>query len=69
VAEEREADRLGADAAGAVQDGERTIPEFIPDQAVEHGRLPLHRRPPVGEDEVVAIRKPVVERTDLVTHA
>ncbi len=68
VAEERETDRLGADTAGAVQNGVRSRSELRLDQPIERRGLAPHRSLPIGKDEMVALGQFVVERPHRVGH-
>ena len=61
VAARRQADRLGADAAGAVEQAMGTGAERHADQAVEHLGLAGEGLVPVVVDQVVVGGEPVVE--------
>src|SRR3954468_11086245 len=56
-----EPDRLGSDAACAVQDVPRPGTESVSDQPIEDATLPLHRFFPIPVDQVVVVGQAVVE--------
>src|SRR5215207_9806009 len=62
VAEERKTDGLGADTAGAVQNGVGSWSELLLNQPIDHRSLAPHRSLPIGKDEMVALGQFVVER-------
>ena len=68
VAEERQTDRLGADTAGAVQNGVRSRSDLRLNQPIERRGLASHRSVPIGKDQMVALGQFVVERPHRVGH-
>ena len=62
MAVQGDADRLRADAAGAVEHALGRVAELAADEPVEHLALGAHRRPPVDVERVVVVRELVVER-------
>lgn len=60
--------RLGADAAGAVENGDTLVPKLRSDEPIVHVRLPGDRAVPLGQDEVVVVREVVVEGARGICH-
>lgn len=69
VAAQGQADRLGADAAGAIEDAQGGVAELGAEDAVEDVGLTLDRAVPVSEDQMVVGGEFVVEARDWVRHS
>ena len=63
-----EAERLGTDAAGAIQNAKGAMGKMPSQERLKHCGLPMNRRIPIVEEEVIELGEIVVERDGAGRH-